>query len=97
MIPSEYPKEISADEVQKIMDFQIDQYSKVNIPKSDNPQITAMVKQSYLQDMVFETFNMEEEDYSKAKGQEGNQAFAQKAQHQQMMVQMDAYGPNMMG
>ena len=95
MIPSSFEKEITADDVLKIMDFQIDNYSKIKINQTGNPQITAMVKQSYLHDMVFEQFKMEEEDYSKAKGLEGNQVFAQKAQQLQYMVQMDVYGPQM--
>jgi len=49
-----------------------------------------MIKQSWLSDMVFDEFGLEEEDYIKAPGLESNMQFREKAQQLAQMIQADS-------
>lgn len=96
MIPSvKGPQDVDMAKVLKIIDFQLEKYPTVKVECS-HPELTPMVKQSLLSDMVFDEFDLEEEDYIKVPGLENNREFAQKAQQLQMMIQMESMQGGMM-
>ena len=72
-----------------VFDFQIKEYPNLKIDVG-NPQLTPMIKQSWITDMVFETLGFEEEDYIKTPGLEQNLGFRQKAEQLATMIQHDA-------
>lgn len=97
MIPSNKTSaDVDMAKVLKIIDFQLEKYPTVKV-NCAYPELTAMVKQSLLSDMVFEQFDLEEEDYIKVPGLESNREFGQKAQQLQMMIQMESMQGGMMG
>jgi len=72
-----------------VFDFQIAEYPRVKV-QVPNPQLTPMIKQSVLTDMVFEQLGFEEEDYIKTPGLEQNMQFRQKAEQLATMIQQEA-------
>lgn len=93
MIPStKVEGSISIKDVIAVIDYQTETYPTLSNIECSNRDAKAMVKQSILNDMVFEKFGFEEEDYIRVKGLEQNRDFAMKAQNLQMMVQMDSFG-----
>jgi len=74
-----------------IFDFQLANYQSVTFAGAPlDPQLIPMIKQSWLSDMVYEKFGLEEEDYIKAPGLESNMEFREKAQQLAQIIQADS-------
>ena len=75
----------------EIFDTQIELYPTIqfgaNLP---SPQLVPMIKQSWLSDLIFEKFGLEEEDYIKAPGLESSMEFRKRAEKLTLLIQADA-------
>ena len=86
------PNTVQCDVTQalEVFDFQLQEFPNLTELRADNPQLTPMIKQSWLADLVHEKFGLEEEDYIKAPGLEHNIQFRQKAEQLAQMIQQEA-------
>jgi len=90
-IPSQADKSLlTLENAKKMMRFQISEYPNIQITCS-NPQVTPLVKQSWLGDMSAEEFGFEEEDITTIPGLTMDHEIRQLAQQLQTQMQMDAF------
>ena len=93
----QHTKSCTLETALEIFDYQLANYQGVVFPVGQlEPQLVPMIKQSWLSDMVYEKFGMEEEDYIKAPGLESSMQFREKAQQLAQMIQIDAQAGGMM-
>lgn len=80
---------LTAEKAKEMIKFQIESYPNIDI-EVQNPQMAALVKQSYMGDMTFEKFGYEEEDFAQL-GQLGQDPEFQNLVRQlQGLIQSDA-------
>jgi hypothetical protein len=90
-IPSKADKSLlTLENAKKMMRFQIAEYPKISLQCS-NPQVTPLVKQSWLGDISAEEFGFEEEDITTIPGLTMDHEIRQLAQQLQTQMQMDAF------
>lgn len=82
-------KTCTLEKVLEVFDFQIKEYPKLQL-KHPNPQLLPLIKQTWLADLVFENFGLEEEDFITTPGLESNIEFKKRAQTLGEMIQMDS-------
>lgn len=83
-------KKCTLQTVLDIFDYQLEVYPSLkDVITVQDPQMLPMIKQSWLSDLVFEKFGMEEEDYIRAPGLDGNMEFRTKAEKLAGIIQAD--------
>ena len=99
-IPSSSKNNITPELVKEMLRFQISKYPKIDIEPSI-PEIYGLLKQTWLSDITFEQFKVEEEELMKisSKTLRKNQDIQELAQQLQTIIQTDIMaksGPMMM-
>lgn len=82
---------VDLEKAREIMQFQIDTYPTIQIDCPD-PQLLPLIKQSWLGDLTYKRFGIEDEDLVKVPGIKMDQKFRELAMELQSVVQKDAMG-----
>ena len=93
-------KECSVETALQVFDYQIEIYPSLKDAVTvEDPQLLPMTKQSWMADMVYEKFGLEEEDFMRTLGLDHSQDFKSKAQTLGAMIQADSgmFGDMMQG
>lgn len=78
-MPINPQKHIPKSKAIDILKFQCDLYPNINI-KIRNLDFYSLVKQTWLEDLIFEKFGLESEEYCSVPGLEKSQEFARAAE-----------------
>ena len=93
-------KECSVETALQVFDYQIEIYPTLkDVVTVEDPELLPMTKQSWMADMIYEKFGMEEEDFMKVSGLDHNPDSRVKAETLGAMIQADSgmFGDMMQG